>query len=198
MQSEQNETPDQVTPEPEASTPPIMEVEEPAAAPQAAMYPEPLPADPASEGPAAAEPAGESAAELRILLTQAEAESAFARADLNRKISALTLKLDAANQELATARSGSQAELQRLQESLVHLQAENARVKEDQDLYKEVGDGQQEAVRKLMDRVDRAQAVADAARRRVGIYTILMVFILMIAVAAVGVCVLIVLRLLGY
>jgi Skp family chaperone for outer membrane proteins len=185
MQSDQNETPVQPAPDPE----PAIASADPPAEPQAVTAPEAL---------LAAEPAGESAAELRSRLAQLESENDFARAGLNRKISALTLKLDAANQELEAARSGSQAETQRLQSELIRLQAENARIKEDQDLYKEVGDGQEEAVRKLMDRLDRAQARADAAGRRVAMYTILVLFILLIAVAAVGVCVLIVLKAYGY
>jgi type VI protein secretion system component VasF len=167
---------------------------------QAAPGQEPaiLPVEPPAPPPGVVEPAGESLAELRVRLARMEAENEAVRSSLNRKISALTLKLDAANQELEAARSGSQAELQRLKEELVQLQAENTRVREDQSLYKEVGDGQQEAVRKLMDRVDAAQARADAAGRRVGLYTILMLFILLIAVASVGICVLIVLKQLGY
>lgn len=172
---------------------------------------EPIPAG--AEDVAAAEPAvpveGEAApepetdwqgrlAELTSRAERAEAETEITRADLNRKITALTLKLDAANQQSETARAGVQNELDKAQEEVARLQADNARLKEDAELYKQMGDGQQEAVRKLMDRASHTQAAADAANRKAQSYILLSVFILLVAVAAVGICVLIVLKLLGY
>ncbi len=200
MRSDENETLQEAAAGPELTEP----TADPAAAAQEAAgqtAPEQVVSEQAAPQPptlAEAEPAGESLAELRARLAQAETENSFVRADLTSKLKALSLKLDAANQELEATRSGGQAEIQRLQDEVTRLNAANARAKEDQDLYKEVGDGQQEAVRKLMDRADLAQARADAATRRVRTYTVVMLFTLLIAVAAVGVCVLIVLRLLGY
>jgi len=136
--------------------------------------------------------------ELSSRAQRAEAETEITRADLNRKITALTLKLDAANQQLEAARGSSQAELEKLQDEVARLQADNARLKEDAELYKQMGDGQQEAVRKLMDRTSQAQSSADRANRQAQSYILLIFFILLVAVASVGVCVLIVLKLLGY
>ena len=135
---------------------------------------------------------------LETRAKQAEAETEITRSDLNRKITALTLKLDAANQQLEAARAGSQAELDKLRDEVARLQADNARLKEDSELYKQVGDGQQEAVRKLMDRASQAQSSADRASRQAQSYILLVFFILLMAVAAVGICVVIVLKLLGY
>ena len=136
--------------------------------------------------------------ELAVRAQRAEAETEITRADLNRKITALSLKLDAANQQLEAARGSSQAEIDKLQDEVARLQADNARLKEDAELYKQMGDGQQEAVRKLMDRTAQAQSAADRAGRQAQSYILLVFFILLMAVAAVGVCVLIVLKLLGY
>lgn len=195
MRSDENETLQEAAAGPELTEP----TADPAAAAQeAAGQVVSEQAAPQQPTPAEAEPAGESLAELRSRLAQAETENSFVRADLTSKLKALSLKLDATNQELEATRNGGQAEIQRLQDEITRLNAANARAKEDQDLYKEVGDGQQEAVRKLMDRADLAQARADAATRRVRTYTVVMLFTLLVAVAAVGVCVLIVLRLLGY
>lgn len=128
--------------------------------------------------------------DLQARLAQAEQEAEYVRTDLTRQITNLSLKLDAANQQLAA----DQGEMERLQEELARVQAEKVQLQEDQELYKQMGDGQQDAVQKLLERADQAQDHAGAATKQVRSYLLLTLIVLVIAVGAVGFAIYIVLK----
>ena len=132
--------------------------------------------------------------DLATRLANAQQEAEEARADLTRQITNLSLKLDAANQQLAAY----QKEMDGWQAEAARLEAENTQLKEDQELYKQLGDGQQEAVQRLMERADQAQSRADAAGKQINRYLLLALIILLVAVGAVGFAIYIVLKLMGY
>jgi hypothetical protein len=142
----------------------------------------------AAAAPAPAEEAGRT--DLATRLVRAEQEAEFVRTDLTRQITNLSLKLDAAYQKA----DASQKEIARLQTDNAQMKAESLLMKEDQEVYKQMGTGQQDAVQKLMDRADQSQSRAEAAARQTQVYLFIMLLTLLIAVGAIGFAILVILQ----
>ena len=123
-------------------------------------------------------------------LAQAAAETASFRDDLSRQMRTGPVELDVADQQFVS----DQPTMEQLHSEMQQLQTENTRLQEDLDLYKQVGDGQQEAVQKLMERADEAQVRADAAGQQIRRYLLLSLVVLVISLASVAFAIFVVLR----
>lgn len=128
--------------------------------------------------------------DLQDALARLREEADFVRADLTSKLTALSLKLEAANRQLAADKQ----EIERLTEEVARLQQEKAKLLEERDIYKQMEAGHQEATQKLLDRVEEAQAKADAAAQQMRIYLLLMLVFLLVALGAVGFAVYVILQ----
>jgi len=123
-------------------------------------------------------------------LARLREEAAFVRTDLTNKLVALSQKLEAANRQLAA----DQQEIERLTAEVARLQQENARLLEEQEIFRQMATGHQEATQKLLDQAEESQAKADVAARQARIYLLLMIVFLLVALGAIGFAIYIVLQ----
>lgn len=123
-------------------------------------------------------------------LAQTEVDTAPFRDEMIWPAAAAPLQPDAAYEPPAA----EQPTVEELDAEVKRLRAENTRLQEDLDLYKQVGDGQQEAVQKLMERADEAQVRADAASQQIRRYLLLAMVVLAVSLVAVAFAILVIIR----